>query len=433
MAKRDICGDIKSVGNASLGLATGGLAGNEKFGILDDAIRGAGDYFMADTRAAREQQSAARLAQGYVQQYGDQALGTMSEFAVPGIDDYNNYRGAVNSGQFSTDPGQFQTGGYQQGQYGQGAPGFQQFQQRQAPGYQGFQQRQAPGYQAFQQGQAPTFGEFSRQQGPEFERADAGQFNFDYEKSPGFDFQMQQGLASIGSNASAKGARFGAGRDKQSMEFASGLAAQDYGSQYNRARGAFQDDRSFGAGQSAGANVFNQGGYQYGQSLDANQQNIANQYGQNTYQFDQNMGFQGNANMNQYGQNAYQFGQNMGNQNNMMAQNMNNSNYWAGQNMNQNERQFGYNANLGANAQNYDMYNQQGVQNSNLMRGLSDQGYNSNINLANMQQGMGDSMANAALGVGNANANRAMSTQNSVNNTVNTVAQLGGAYKAVKG
>jgi len=142
----------------------------------------------------------------------------------------------VQGGDFNTNPRQFQTGEYRKGQYGQNAPGFQQYNQGQGPQYQGFQQGQDPGFQGFQRGQDPSF-----------QRADAGNFNFDYQSDPGYQFARDQGLSAIEGRASAQGNRFGGGTQKEMAQFASGLAAQDYGNQYNRARGAFEQDRGFGA------------------------------------------------------------------------------------------------------------------------------------------------------------------------------------------
>lgn len=400
-----------------------------------------GDYFMADIRAGRENQKAANNAQGYVQEYGGMALDTMNNMAGPGRADYGNYRDKVYGGDFNMrNPGQYQTGQYGGGQGGNGLD-MNRLNQGLADGsisqadYGKYMQggqgggygQNAPGFQQFNQGQmgnynAPQMQNFQRGQDPQFQRADAGNFQFDYQKSPGFDFQMKQELEAIGSRASAKGARFGAGRDKDSMAFAQGLAAQDYGNEYNRARGAFEQDRGFGERQSGSENIFNQGGYQFGAGLDQNQ----NQYGNNYNQRNSEYGAG-------YNQNNFQYGQNMGNQNNMWAQNMGNQNYWNQQEMQQNENQFMADYNMNANAQNYDMANQQNQWNAGLWGGLANQGYDSQVNLANMQAGYGDSLANAALGVGNANANRAMGTRNTVNDTLNTLANVGSAGAAIYG
>jgi len=50
--------------NNGLGVVSGGLLGNENYGFTDNITGGIGDYFMADTRAAREKQKAAKTAQG---------------------------------------------------------------------------------------------------------------------------------------------------------------------------------------------------------------------------------------------------------------------------------------------------------------------------------------------------------------------------------
>jgi hypothetical protein len=388
-------------------------------GYGDEIAGAAGDYFMGDTRAAREQQKAARAAEGYVGEYGGQALNTTERMAARGMDDYDRYREGVETGQFQTDP--IMTGQYQPTQFGQG-PAFQQYNPGQDPGFQQFQRQQAPQYNAFQ-----------RQQGPEFQRADAGEFDFNYQESPGFQHQVDKALDAIGSRHSAQGSRFGAGRDKETIDYITGAAAQDFGNQYARARGAFEADRGFGAQQAGQENIFNQGRYQFGTGLDAQQQALANQAAMQNYQFGTGVDV-GQQNLaNQYGQNAFQFGANMGANQSNLANQANMQNYWNQQGMQQGENQFAFNANQAANLQNYNMLNQQQQQQAGLMGGLANQGYGSQVNLANMQMGQGEALANAALGVGNANANRALATQNTVNNAFNTLAQGAGAYKAIAG
>lgn len=68
-----------------------------------------------------------------------------------------------------------------------------------------------------------------------------GDFSFDYEQSPGYQFAMDQGLQGVDRRASARGGRGSGGNDLDMMQFAQGLAAQDYGNQYNRAYGEYRD------------------------------------------------------------------------------------------------------------------------------------------------------------------------------------------------
>jgi len=441
--------------NDALGVVSGGTLGNENMGFVDNIGRGIGDYVMGDTRAARSQQNAANQAQGFVGEGYNQALGGMQNLADAGQGDMDTYRANVQSGAYGTDPSQFQTEQYGKQTFGQNAPQFNQFQQGQSPAYQSFQQGQAQGYNPTQRGQDPSFQQFNRSADPTFQRADAGNFNFNYEQSPGYQFARDEGIKSIEGRASAQGRRFTGGTDKERVQYASGLAAQDYGNQFNRARGSFEADRGFGAGQSAQQNQFNLGNYQFGAGMDANQLAQQNQFnqgnyqfgtgtdinqnqfgagmGQENFQFNQNMGFQDQQGANQYGQNAFQFNQNMANQNNAYAQNMANQNYWQGQGMNQQENQFAANYNQGANLQNYNMDSQQNQFQAGLEGGLADQGYGSNVNLANMYIGEGEALGNAALGVGNANANRAMATRNTVNSGLNTLANLGQAGASIYG
>ena len=129
---------------------------------------GISDYFGADAKAGRAQRDAANTAQGYVQGGYDQSIGIQEGLAGQGMGDYNQYRQNVQQGAYGTDPSQYQT------QVGQG-----------------------PQFQGYQAGQGPQF------QGSQFQNADAGIFQFDYEQSPSYQFQMEQGLNAIKGNASA--------------------------------------------------------------------------------------------------------------------------------------------------------------------------------------------------------------------------------------
>ena len=233
-----------------------------------------------------------------------------------------------------------------------------------------FKQGQDPGFQSYQRGQDPSFNAFQRGQGPAFERAAAGDFDFNYQQSPGYQQALDQGLAAVEGRHAAGGSRFSGGPTKDMIDYATGAAAQDYGNQFNRARGQFEADRGFGAQQAQAQNLFNQGQYQFGTNLGAQQSNLANQFNQGNFQF-------------------------------------------------------GVGAQQGANLQNYNMYNQQAMNQQGLDAGLADQGYAANQNLIDMYINQGGAMGNAALGLGNAQANSAMATRNTVNNALNTASQVG--------
>jgi hypothetical protein len=120
---------------------------------------------------------------------------------------------------------------------------------------------------------------------------DPGQFQFDYQKSPGYDFMMSEGLKGIGRGASARGGRGAGGTDMDMMQFAQGLAAQDYGNQYNRAYGEYSDNYNrqltrtgnqynrmagmAGIGQTAAGNVSGMQ-MQQGQNLFSGHMNVGN-------------------------------------------------------------------------------------------------------------------------------------------------------------
>jgi len=359
--------------------ATGNVASN----TLGAIGGGVGDYFMGPTNAAEAQEQAARDAVGYVGEGYSQGLGTMGGLADAGMQDYQTYRNQVQGGQYQTNPRSFETGGYNAPNRGQ-----------------------TPGFNPYQQGQAPGFQQYNRGQDPSFQRADAGNFNFDYQQSPGFQQQLDQTLGAIQGSHSGQGSRFSGGATKDAIDYASGAVSRDYAQDYNRQRGAFEQDRGFGERQAGQQNQFNQGNYQFGQGMDANQMAQQNQFSQNQYQFGTNVGVGQSDQANAYG----------------------NQNFWQGAGMDQANSQFGFNADLAANNQNYGMYNQQNQQQANMMAGLAGYGPQAQQNYANMQIGQGEALGNAALGLGNAQANSAMAMQNTVNPILNTAAQFGGAY-----
>ena len=389
-----------------LNVATGGVSGqidsgtnladtslgtntNQAYNELLDAggmgsiEAGLENYFMADTKAAREQQAAAGRAKDAVMGGYGQAMGGAQDLADIGSQDFNQYAGNVRSGAYGTDPSQFQTGQYQAGQFGQGAPQFQQY-----------SMGQAPQFQSFQRGADPTF-----------QRADAGNFDFNYQSSPGYEFAREEGLRGIEGRASAQGRRNTGGTQKEMAEYASNLAAQDFGNQYNRARGQFEADRGFGERQTGLENQFARNQYQFGTGVDVGQQNLANQFGQQGFQFGTNVGI-GQSNL---------------------ANQADINNFWNQQRMQQGESQFGFGANQGANLQNYNMQNQQQQQQAGMMGGLAQTGMQNMVNLQDMQINQGTALANAELGLGNARANRQLAPASTANQMINQGTQLAGA------
>jgi hypothetical protein len=120
---------------------------------------------------------------------------------------------------------------------------------------------------------------------------DPGQFEFDYQQSPGYQFMMDEGLRGVERGAAARGDLQSGGTDVDMMRYAQGFAAQDYGNQYNRAYGEFSDDYNrqltrqgnrynrragmAGVGQTAAGNVSGMQ-MQQGQNLSSGYMNIGN-------------------------------------------------------------------------------------------------------------------------------------------------------------
>lgn len=68
-------------------------------------------------------------------------------------------------------------------------------------------------------------------------------FQFDYEQSPGYQFAKQQALDAATNTAAAQGMGLSGATQKALADRAAGLAAQDYGNQFNRALTQYQMDR----------------------------------------------------------------------------------------------------------------------------------------------------------------------------------------------
>ncbi|WP_345245255.1 tail fiber domain-containing protein [Pigmentiphaga soli] len=99
-------------------------------------------------------------------------------------------------------------------------------------------------------------------------------FQFDASKldqTPGYQFTLQQGLKALNNQASAQGMGLSGAQSKGLLNFATGLANQTYGDQYNRALQQFQANYGLasdqfnrfsglaGLGQNAAAGVGNAG------------------------------------------------------------------------------------------------------------------------------------------------------------------------------
>ena len=129
---------------------------------------------------------------------------------------------------------------------------------------------------------------------------------FNYQKSPGYDFQMQQGQQAALGSAAGRGAGLSGSTLKALTKYGTGLAAQDYGNEFNRymqnrqqgfgeyqtGLGQYNNNRLFGAGQQQQDYLNrNQQATQsygraqdlgnYGQTAAGNLSNMANVYGTN--------------------------------------------------------------------------------------------------------------------------------------------------------
>ena len=110
---------------------------------------------------------------------------------------------------------------------------------------------------------------------------------FQYEQSPGYQFMMDEGLRGVERGAAARGNLQSGGTDIDLMRHAQGLAAQDYGNQYDRWAGDYnrdvgRQDRRFnrgfamtGIGQQAAGNIANMQ-MQQGRDLSSGFMNIGN-------------------------------------------------------------------------------------------------------------------------------------------------------------
>lgn len=125
--------------------------------------------------------------------------------------------------------------------------------------------------------------------------ADAAMANF--QKSPGYDFQMSEGLKAIDSGAAARGLlQSGATREAE-QTFGQNLANQEFGTYYNRLMGMAQMGQNSAAGVGASGVQTAQGIAQTAMSLGGAQASI---YGNMT---------QGVGNVAQQGMQNYQYQQ----------------------------------------------------------------------------------------------------------------------------
>lgn len=365
-------------------------------------------------------------AQAAVEKGYDNAIGLYSNEGPYGEDfkknaytDISQQRNALRSGQYDINPFSYMTG-TQFSEAGTG-PKFQEFQSGAGPLGNVFQQSETQQASAFQRQAGPNAQQFQRQAGPQFQQANQGQFNYNHQASPGYQFQMEQGLNAINAGRGAQGLRKSGAATKDTMRFAQGLANQDYAQGYNRARGAFESDRAMGERQAGAQNQFAQNQFQAGQNLDfASQQAFQGQQ-QSNYRFGIGSDMGEQARVQQMRQQAGQFetGVNVGELGRVQSLNQQGRQFSRSQDFaaNQQANQFNQNqyqfdekyglerdrtqnqANLAANQQNYNMHANQVSQQFARNQSLSDRGYSNIATLSNLYTGQGESSANAILGV----------------------------------
>ena len=235
-------------GNASLGVMTGGLYGDENFGILDnitglnydptkdlpDAVRKLKNLgkdprpklsnlwddatgVTAADNAAEEQRKALAEGQASLERMFDKSMETQKPWLEAGGRALSTMESGMNSGRFNTDPGEFSYGDYQE---------------------------------------------------PEFQ--------FDFETDPGYQFRLDQGMKALEGSAAARGGLFSSNTGDRIQDYAQGLASQEYGNAYNRSRGAYEADR----GDYNANRAFGRANYE----TDRN-------YGRDTYDLDRNFDY----------------------------------------------------------------------------------------------------------------------------------------------
>jgi len=198
---------------------------------------------------------------------------------APGINPFVR-GGAPGISQFGRQAGP-QSTAFQRGQ----GPGISQFQMGQGPQSSAFQGGPQTGASAFQRGQGPEINQFQRGAGPEFTGASQEGFDFNFEKDPGYQFRMDEGLKAIGAAGSARGNRFSGAADKDRMKYAQGLASEEYGKAYGRQRQQFESDRAMGEREAGRQTGFDVNQYQFGTGQDFASQQAQQGRQQQAYQF----------------------------------------------------------------------------------------------------------------------------------------------------
>jgi len=221
----------KKVGRAGLGIVTGGLAGNQDFGLLDNVARAPrqlGNLWedasgvTAAKGAAEAERAGLANAQAIQEKMFQQALDTQKPWLEAGSRGLSQLEAGINSGSFDTKPMQYESPQYQ-------------------------------GPAAFQD------------------------LKFDFEADPGYQFRLSEGNKSVQAGAAARGGLFSGKTGTDLQDYSQGLASQEYANAYGRYqdqrnynRGKYESDRSFGRGIFESERSFG-----YGQAMDQYNMNRA--------------------------------------------------------------------------------------------------------------------------------------------------------------
>jgi hypothetical protein len=411
-----------------------------------DVLSGAGA-----TQTALDQQMAGGLqAQGAMTDAYNQSRGILNPYMQGGAQDYQSLRTGVQSGafnpQFQQYQGQMSSGnqapqfqGYQ-GQMSSGvqAPQYQGYQGPMSSGAQGpqFQQYQGqmssgsslPQYQGYQgptssgQSNIPQYQQFQGANMPQRQQATAENVNMFMD--PGYQFRMDQGLGALENRMAGRGLVGSGAEQKGIMDYAQGLASQEYGNAFNRFQqgqenmmGDARDTRNFGYGMNqdqnswnasnadrAQANFVGDRAFGYGMNQDANSWNAANSdRGQARFEGDRAAGMQNtqmnnnNQAANTYGLNAAQFQQGAfeGDRAAGLSQNQFQNNYgMQGTQFNQGAFEGDRAAGMGYNQYQNNWNATQGQTQYNMANGLAGMGFDAAGMGANLATGYGQNLGN---------------------------------------
>ncbi|WP_333608811.1 hypothetical protein [Arsukibacterium sp.] len=134
----------------------------------------------------------------------------------------------------------------------------------------------------------------SLQRGMESGQFDPGQFNFNFEADPGYQFRLAEGQKAMDRSAAARGNLLSGGQAKALTQYNQGMASQEYGNAFNRAAQQYSMEAGrlnnqfnqfagmAGVGQVANQQV-QQAGSQMGQAVGQGTLNMGNALANNAY------------------------------------------------------------------------------------------------------------------------------------------------------